>query len=259
MKVWSPWTRTTRAGCGTPPLDGTTSIPIPNNNLIYVQNVPEGQAPYGTKPDPGTGACPGGWIGDGYPLAGTTTSGDYSQTLDEAKCTYGTAYIEGTLKGRLTIAAENNVVITGDLTYSGGRTGTDALGLIANESVKIYHPVKCTSYSWWTRECSGGQNLDRPNGSKFVDPQVNAAILTLEHSFIVQQYQFGSGLGDLNLFGTIAQRFRGPVGTTGGSTGYSKKYVYDTRMRYAPPPYFLDPVRSAWGVKTYSELTPRYS
>ncbi|TIC88436.1 hypothetical protein E8D34_05815 [Nocardioides sp. GY 10113] len=258
MRVWSPWTTSTNSGCGTVPLNGSAAIPIPHNSLIYVQNVPATQtAPVSGKTNPGTGACPGGWIGDGFPLAGTTTSGDYNQTLDEAKCTYGTVYVEGTLKGRLSIAAEANVVITGDLTYSGGRTGTDALGLLANESVKIYHPVRCTSYSSWRKECSSGSNLNRPSGSTFTDPEVNAAILTLRHSFTVQQYQFGSRLGDLSLFGTIAQRFRGPVGTT-NTSGYLKKYVYDTRMRYAPPPYFLDPVRSAWGVKTYGELVPRY-
>ncbi|WP_141015619.1 hypothetical protein [Nocardioides sambongensis] len=260
MKVWSPWTKTSKTGCGTVPLDGTKDITIPNNNLVYVRDVPSGYGnPYaGASKNPGTGACPEKWIGNNYPLAGTTTSGDYNQTLDEAKCTYGTVYLEGKLRGRLTVAAENNIVITDDLTYSGGRTGTDALGLIANESVKIYHPVRCTNYSSYQRECNGGSNLSRPNSAGvFEDPVVNAAILTLQHSFTVQQYQFGSRLGDLNLFGTIAQKFRGPVGTT-GSSGYLKQYVYDTRMRYAPPPYFLDPVRSAWGVKTYGELTPRY-
>lgn len=259
MKVWSPWTKTVKAGCGTVPLNGAANIPIPHDNLIYVQNVPSGFGdPYGgASKNPGTGACPAGWIGDSLPLDGTTTTGDYSQTLDESKCTYGTAYLEGTLKGRLTIAAEANIIVTGNTTYSGGRTGTDALGLMANESVKIYHPVRCTNYSAADKECNGGTNLNRPVGSTFADVQLNAAILTLRHSFTVQQYQFGDRLGDLNLFGTIAQKFRGPVGTTGNS-GYLKKYVYDTRMRYAPPPYFLDPVRSAWGVKTYGELTPRY-
>ncbi|MEQ6901005.1 hypothetical protein [Nocardioides sp. YIM 152588] len=259
MRVWSPWTTSVKSGCGTVPLNGSTSIPIPNDKLIYVQNVPATQtAPVSGKTNPGTGACPGGWIGNNYPLSGGTTSGDFNQTLDEAKCTYGTVYVEGTLKGRLSIAAENNIVITGDLVYSGGRTGTDALGLIANESVKIYHPVRCTNYSSYQKECRDGDNISRPNSAgTFSDPEINAAILTLRHSFTVQQYQFGNRLGDINLFGTIAQRFRGPVGTT-SPTGYLKKYVYDTRMRYAPPPFFLDPVRSAWGVKTYGELVPRY-
>jgi hypothetical protein len=29
-------------------------------------------------------------------------------------------------------------------------------------------------------------------------------------------------------------------------TGYLKGYSYDTRLRYSPPPYFLDPINSQW-------------
>ncbi|MBZ5740020.1 hypothetical protein [Nocardioides mangrovi] len=256
MKVWSPWTRgTLNPGCGTPPLDGDL-LTIPNNNIVIVQDVPSTQTKDASNTTVPTGSCAAGWIGDGLPLAGTTSTGDFAQTLSESSCRYGTLYLEGVLEGRLTMAADNNILITGNLTYKGGRTGTDALGLIATNSVKIYHPAKCTTYS--SGKCTAGTNLNRPVGSTFQDPQVNAAILTLQHSFTVQQYQLGSPLGTLNLFGTIAQRYRGPVGTGSISTGYLKHYVYDTRMRFAPPPYFLDPVRSAWDVKTYGELSPRY-
>jgi len=49
-------------------------------------------------------------------------------------------------EGRLTIAADNNIVVTGHQTYAGGVTGTDALGPIANHSIKLYHPERCTAY-----------------------------------------------------------------------------------------------------------------
>ena len=35
-------------------------------------------------------------------------------------------------------------MITNNLQYQGGENGTDALGLIASNSVKIYHPVRQT-------------------------------------------------------------------------------------------------------------------
>ena len=73
----------------------------------------------------------------------------------------------------------------------------------------------------------------------------------------MQEYNRGNSLGTLHLFGSFAQRFRGPVGTTAG-TGYLKDYEYDTRLRYSPPPFFLDPVRSSWGVKAYGESTSAY-
>ena len=79
------------------------------------------------------------------------------------------------------------------------------------------------------------------------------------HSFGVQSYQYGAKLGTLKVYGSLAQRFRGPVGTTGSpGTGYLKDYNYDSRLRYAPPPYFLDPVRSGWGMKVFGEVAPRY-
>jgi hypothetical protein len=48
--------------------------------------------------------------------------------------------------------------------------------------------------------------------------------------------------------GAISQKFRGAVGTTGG-TGYLKDYNYDDRLRYQEPPNFLDPVQSAWHIQ----------
>ena len=47
------------------------------------------------------------------------------------------------------------------------------------------------------------------------------------------------------------QKFRGPVGTGSGgtiSTGFLKDYWYDDRLRYRSPPYFLNPLKSAWEV-----------
>lgn len=261
MKVWSPWSKTgLNPGCGNAAGTWPQTLSVPANNLIMVQNVPPSQ----TLPAAGA-PCAGGSIG-GFPNAD-----DYSQTLAEFSCRNGTVYVDGVLRGRVTISAENNVVITGNLTYEGGDNGTDALGLIAENSVQIYHPISktCDQYSeeWvyntkrkrWelvqgpcVRWARGTSNL---TGS-VTSPNVDAAILSLQHSFEVQQYDIGNNLGTIHLYGTIAQRFRGPVGQ--GTHGYLKDYNYDTRLRYAPPPYFLDPVRATWGQKTFGEVRPRY-
>lgn len=270
MRVWSPQTiGTLNPGCGTPPLNGQV-LNIPHNNIIIVQDVPSTQTRDAAGALLPTSMCPANYVVPasgslpGYPLAGGPTTGDFAQTLPESKCKYGNLYVQGTLKGRLTMAADNNIIISDDLIYAGGRTGNDVLGLIAGNSVKIYHPATCSTsgYSSTTGKCSSGTHMDRPLGAgRWSNPNVNAAILTLQHSFAVQQYNIGGKLGNLNLFGTIAQRFRGAVGTSSGGTivnGYVKKYVYDTRLRYSPPPFFLDPVSSSWGVKTYGEQAPRY-
>lgn len=269
MKVWSRWSKTLNPGCGNPNASWPQTVNVPQNNLIMVQDVPAGQA------EPSSGACPaksvdatGIWSTS--PTAATATngtlpqSGDYNQRNPDANCRYGTVFLDGTLKGRVTISADNNIVVIGNVTYQGGQNGTDALGLVASNSLQIYHPVTTVC----TREdrhgdCVAwgpGSNMNRPSpwGTTFRDPVLQAAILTLQHSFEVQEYDEGSGLGKLTIFGTIAQRFRGAVGTGSGSTGYLKDYNYDSRLRYAPPPYFLDPVRSSWGMKTFGEVTPRY-
>ncbi|WP_134766830.1 hypothetical protein [Nocardioides sp. 1609] len=263
MQVWSKFsTGTLNPGCGT---TGTGSgalgsstgatVDVPQERLILVEDVPASR----TTPTVSTCKTTGG-IGDGLPLAGTTgTYPDYDVNLNlaESSCRYGTVYVQGVLKGRTTLAADNNIIVTGNLTYASGRTGTDVLGLIAKNSVRVYHPMKCTARNS-SGVCTTWANLA---GTMSSGVEVNAAILTLQHSFSVQQYHEGGRLGTLKLYGSFAQRFRGPVGTSSGGTtvtGYLKDYTYDTRLRYAPPPFFLDPVRSGWGQKTFGELTPRY-
>jgi hypothetical protein len=257
MKVWSRWSKTTlNPGCGDASASWPQTVNVPQNNLIMVQDVPSSQ------PTPASGACAAGTIDQSGATAGTfPQAGDYNQVLAEANCRYGTVLVEGTLKGRVTISADNNIVITGNLTYQGGENGTDALGLIAENSVQIYHPVTTVCKTTRNSKCieyEAGSNMNRPNGTKFQDPQIYGSILTLQHSFEVQEYDEGNPLGSLKLFGSLAQRFRGLVGTGSGTTGYLKNYNYDSRLRYAPPPYFLDPVRSAWGMKTFGEVAPRY-
>ena len=46
--------------------------------------------------------------------------------------------MSGTLKGRLTIATENNIVVVANTTYATtGAASTDMLGLVANQFVQV--------------------------------------------------------------------------------------------------------------------------
>jgi hypothetical protein len=105
--------------------------------------------------------------------------------------------------------------------------------------VRVYHP--CTSGTNGTGSTS---NID-----------IDAAILALNHSFIVDNWACGASLGNLNVDGAIAQYFRGPVGTSGG-TGYIKNYTYNRRLKYREPPYFLDPQVASWRVARQTEQVP---
>jgi hypothetical protein len=253
MNVTSPWTKDkTRCNTG-------NNLPIPSNGVIYVQTVPTTTtaANYWAPGAPGKPTC----ASNGNPLG-------YPQNSDDStyQCQGGDVFVEGVMKGQATIASENDIYVTGDLTYNGGVTGgtaSDILGLVANNYVYVYHPVNCNSsggsctnvaYSHTDTTTGGSTNT---SNSTFSNPIIQAAVLSVQHSFIVQNYTQGAQLGSISLTGAIAQTFRGPVGLI-GSTGYLKNYIYDARLKYMSPPHFLDPVQSAFQVTTSSEPSPVY-
>ncbi|HTA15148.1 MAG TPA: hypothetical protein VK781_09865, partial [Solirubrobacteraceae bacterium] len=116
-----------------------------------------------------------------------------------------------------------------------------ALGLIANNYVRVYHPV--------TEEHG---NCNNATGS-LTEPWIYAAILSTKHSFLVDNYSCGANLKNLNVYGAIAQKFRGIVGQ--GSSGYIKDYIYDERLAVDEPPYFLSPLNAGW--KVARETAPK--
>lgn len=255
MTVNSPLSQQTNSGC---PTNGLGALPT--NGVIYVQSVPSSPSdPNYTSGCPynagnSTGVRYGGLGGQprrshplGYPVANDTTT--YG-------CRDGDVFLSGTLKGQLTIASENNINAVADVTYDGGLSGTDLLGLIANNYVQIYHPVSCTS-----RGTGSGCNITTPTtpvgGASVGNARIDGAILSLAHSFRVQSWSAGAPLGTLTINGAIAQRYRGAVGTNSGGTvasGYAKAYTYDNRLKYLSPPKFLDPIAAAWGANTWAEI-----
>ena len=236
-----------------------TNVPLPSDGVIFVQDVPA------SSTDPNyTAACrTSSQLGysSGAPTVNHPLGYPQRYDITTYGCQDGDAFVKGTLSGRLTIAADNNIDIIGSLTYAGGTGGNDLLGLVANNYVEIYHPVgDCGSSS---SPCDNGSkvngyyNLDDVAGgltTPLANPTINAALLSVNHSFRVQNYQYGDDgtMGTINLYGAGAQRYRGPVGTA-GSTGYLKSYNYDTRMKYQSPPFFLNPLDSAWQIVTWTE------
>jgi Tfp pilus assembly protein PilX len=141
----------------------------------------------------------------------------------------GDIYVSGSYTSPLTIAAADDVIVTGNLTTtvdaSGNPTGAATLGLVANQYVRVKH------------DCTGNP-----------DVTIDGAILTLQHSFFVDNYDCGgTPLGHLNVYGAIAQYYRGIVGTVGAS-GYLKNYNYDDRLALILPPYLFDLQNTEWTV-----------
>lgn len=231
---------------------GGATIPVIQSNLIFVQDVPSSST-----------ADPNYWATTAYPTSFTcnstsTVSGwkfgtiGYPITNEMVPaaspahygCRKGDVYVNGVMQGKLTIAVDNYIYVTGNLTYSDASASADMLGLVGNNAVWVWNPVN-----------SSGVALLGANR------EIDAAILSLNHTFQVQNYSTGGLRGDLTMYGAIAQRFRGAVGTGNSSgivTGYSKDYNYDKRLQYQAPPKFLSPVAATYGVSQLVEVSPPF-
>ena len=133
----------------------------------------------------------------------------------------------GTLSGRLSVVAENDMTVLGNITYNNDPrlhpTSTDALALISQSDISV--------------ATSAPNNLE-----------VDAAIMATgtsgdgsAGSWGVINYNSGSPRGDLTVYGGIVQNTRGAVGTLSGgvvATGFHKNYSYDSRFVTTPPPYY---------------------
>jgi Tfp pilus assembly protein PilX len=287
MKVWSDESTATLTApaCGTPAALGSAAgatVNVPTDQVIYVRG--------GTA---GTHQCIPGEIGDGLPLGTSTTptaglirkayTEDINMTLPTQFCGQGNAYVEGTLKGRVTLATSNSITVTGDLVLANGLAGTDMLGLVAANSVEVFHPMvdnwECsasncstsnTGWHWdgtpsevagWPHRYNDIDNGNAPYPTVATDGiQISGSIQTLQHSFFVQSYNKGSTQGKLYVRGSIAQEWRGIVGTQNCTPmcGYVKDYRYDKRLRFASPPYFPQWAKAKWAGSYTGEVTPQY-
>ena len=207
-------------------------VQVPSDGVVYVQN--------------GAG-CSNSY--SPFTVTYPSSSGCGNAVVDTAGSSYS---------GQLTIADENDVVIDGNIRRTS--SSADLLGLIANNFIRVEHPVcrstdlGCSSGTYTEQSAKGDCDADN-DGSRAVngtgsnpDITIDAALLAIDHSFIVDHYDCGGQLGTLTVNGAISQKFRGAVGTTGG-TGYIKDYNYDDRLRFQEPPHFFDPVQSAWHVQ----------
>lgn len=219
--------------------DGTvyngTTVNMPANGLFYVSN----------------DSCPAGYNRDDPYNAATTGAG---------KC--GTAWVKGTYSKSVTVGAESDIVVYGNLQ----RSGNVVAGLISNNFIRVYRPTTRSASGSRPRACTytygsgtSGSILTSASGGWDAAPNtitIEAAILSLQQSFTVDNFWCDtSSRPTLNVTGAIAQKTRGPVGTSAPS-GYIKNYLYDDRLKYREPPSFLDPVTSAWRLQSQQEQVP---
>lgn len=260
MSVTSPDTPTGPPAHGSPPANDALdvaantnacmpasqggSVAVPKNGVVFVENCLSQDS-----------ACT---ARNAYnPMAGYDETGASGPT-------YGDAIVQGTVTGPLTIAAQNNVIIDGNICYSStsgctqapASPATDVLGLVAYNYVEINHPVTVSNNQWVNLPtCGAGEPA--PPACDMSNPELDAVILALNHSFLVNAYNEGAPLGTLTISGTVDEDWRGPVGTSQSGTivtGYAKNYQYDARLHYLSPPYYLSPGTSAWGLASINVL-----
>lgn len=245
------------------------TIPMTADGLvIYVQDVPASSADpnytasgsvYSTAPFiPGTrpanspatylpcATCAPKSTPDDFPLPEDKAYTELSPAVYGA--TQGDVLIEGTLDGRLTVGAEDDVIITGDLLQQD--TEGDVLGLIANNFLWNYHPVNSTSET--TNEAH-----EMCGGACMHDLRIEASIMSVKHAYGTIYPSVGKTQGTITTRGSLVQKWRNNVGDGGFGTsshrGYAKKYGYDPQLRYTQPPHFLQPESLAWAVDRWAE------
>lgn len=175
-------------------------------------------------------------------------------TLTENTCIFVDAplWMHGQVQGAVTIGSSEIVRLMDDIRYvdANARTGitpyssTNIMGIVSERDVKIANTVVNG------RENSNGLGLNQTN-TAFTDIVITAAIVALGFSFTFEnQNDPDSGYvsstipddrGQIWLFGSVTQMRRGYVHrSTNSSTGYLKKYKYDTRLLTKRPPCFFD-------------------
>jgi hypothetical protein len=159
----------------------------------------------------------------------------------------GNVLISGTLRGRVTLAATNQIIIGDDIQYANSPalgTCKDILGLFSGVDVVVADNLVNAPQRPWS-----GANYRSYDDTR--DEFIDGIVLALDN-FTVEDYADGStvdepcqgtqhGRGCLFLTGGIIQETRGAVGTVdswGRGTGYVKRYAYDKCGATAPPPYF---------------------
>lgn len=254
--------------------DGATlSTKLLANNLIYVQDEPA-SAGSGASTNPNyyfskytsrnaPSACMRSASnvdnGLGFPATGTmrqstwwggTTTVSYTEskpvksgggTFDYSTaygCGNGDLFVSGKVDQSVSLVAENYVYITDDLTYASPRAASTVLGLVGQEAVMVWNPMY--------------------NGTAILDSnrKIEAAILSNQGTFTVQNYSVGGDRGVLTVNGSIAQRYRGAVGQ--GSNGFLKSYGYDSSLASYTPPFFPQPVITTYKVTSQIEVKAAY-
>ena len=172
----------------------------------------------------------------------------------------GKVVVSGKLRGRVTLAATDNIIIGDDLVYAtdpGAGTCEDTGGLfsatqiiVADNALNAPRIVPYTSSTYRTYDDSS-------------DEYIHSALIALDR-IMVEKPDSGSttaepcgstawGRGCLRITGGLSQATRGQV-TSGSGHGYIKSYSHDGCSLDSPPPYY--PTTGHFWKSRYYEVDP---
>jgi len=171
----------------------------------------------------------------------------------------GKVAVSGTLRGRVTVAATESIIIADDVTYASDPASgacADILGMFSGRDIVVSNNAINAPVRGWP-------SWDYLSYDETPAEFVQGVVLAL-NTFTVEDYDSGAtitepcearpwGRGCLYLTGGIIQRTRGAVGT-GGATGSLKRYSYDQCAYSNPPPYF--PTTGHFARGRYYEVDP---
>lgn len=151
-------------------------------------------------------------------VTATTTTTRYGKTTTTTTTYPGDVDVSSPngLQGRLTVVADNDINIVDHVRYKTNPetapTSTDALGLVAKQDVVVATTA--------------------PN-----NVEIFAHMIAQTGGFGVANYSSGTTRGVLKVYGGIVNNVRNAVGIVGGA-GYTKNYIFDTRLSKNPPPNY---------------------
>ena len=229
-------------------LEKKEGVSFPSNGVIYVSN----------KSSP---TCSLSYSPFSYDK-------DYEE---DSSC--GDVYVKGTYTESLTIAAQKDVIITGNLTTTGEKggfaektkpTGEATLGLIGEDFVRVYHPVTTTKENTSEKCTALNQTTSTtPQRTRGLDLEHRHRRGNPQHEKLLHRRQFRlrhiarrtDHLGrDRAELAWTRHRRANFFGTTSG--GYPEKnYNYDERLATKQPPNFLSP-NSSGGWELERETAP---
>jgi Tfp pilus assembly protein PilX len=188
-------------------------------------------------------------ISVGSEISGTKITSGSTVTSTTNLATKGEVTISKAIEGSKGKASKEKIAIK-------GQTSKEKVEFKTKIKVKEIVECKNTESQGGAVTCNSGGNATAAEGpakefgESLKNPIIDAAILSTKHSWGVDNYSCGGELGNITIWGSIAENWRGRVTCCASGGNYVKSYKYDERLANDQPPSFLAPsTTSDWKIE----------